>query len=446
MTGYHGASRPVQGMGLIAGSNAVHYDKEAHRRPAYHLAIGGGMPGGYAVDDGAALHFDGGSLARVVSSRPEARAYRVEAVAGEVVELPLAGRLPRSGPGRGAGACRLSTAPGARAGSRPSSRWAAAASRWSRATPRSTTTCARSRRRGSRGSACSRPPAATPRTRSAAFTRRSATSCASRRTSRCSGSATRPGAAARAPARAGHHLRRRRLDGQPARALAGARARRDPARGVAGRDRPRRAERRLDVLVRVGRHDVDRAAGRSRAGSASCPARTRSTTTASPSAGRSTSTPSPPAAARRAGAWTTAPACCSAARGWPRSSRRGRARGPSACTRVDGEAVEEAIEPRLLKARPARRTRRAPLGGGGAARAECCAAGVGLRVGLVSPADVSGGIERVGSGVRRRARIRRRTRRRIAQAMRRFPPSRRDNVDTPSPTGRPVGRCGSGPS
>jgi peptidase E len=89
MTGYHGNSRPVQGIGLLAGSNSVHYDKEAHRRPAYHLAIAGGMPGGYAVEDGAALHFEGDSLARVVSSRPAARAYRVESVGDEVVEVPL---------------------------------------------------------------------------------------------------------------------------------------------------------------------------------------------------------------------------------------------------------------------------------------------------------------------------------------------------------------------
>jgi dipeptidase E len=90
MTGYHGASRPVQGIGLIPSSNAVHYDKEPRRRPAYHAAVGGGMPGGYAAEDGAALHFVGESLARVVSSRPDARAYRVDAVDGEVVELPLA--------------------------------------------------------------------------------------------------------------------------------------------------------------------------------------------------------------------------------------------------------------------------------------------------------------------------------------------------------------------
>jgi len=89
MTGYHGNARPVEGLGLIAASNAVHYDKEPHRRPAYHAAVASGMPGGYAVEDGAALHFVGDELARVVSSRRAACAYRVDAVAGEVVELPL---------------------------------------------------------------------------------------------------------------------------------------------------------------------------------------------------------------------------------------------------------------------------------------------------------------------------------------------------------------------
>ena len=47
------------------------------------------MPGGFAAEDGAALHFVGEELARVVTSRPSARAFRVDAVGGEVVELPL---------------------------------------------------------------------------------------------------------------------------------------------------------------------------------------------------------------------------------------------------------------------------------------------------------------------------------------------------------------------
>jgi peptidase E len=90
MSGYHGECTPVAGMGLLPCSNAVHYDKEPGRRPGYHAAVLAGMRGGYAAEDGAALHFVGEELARVVTSRPGARAYRVDAVGDEVVELPLA--------------------------------------------------------------------------------------------------------------------------------------------------------------------------------------------------------------------------------------------------------------------------------------------------------------------------------------------------------------------
>ena len=41
------------------------------------------------ASDGSALHFVGEDLHRVVLSRPTARAYRVEAVGDEVVELGL---------------------------------------------------------------------------------------------------------------------------------------------------------------------------------------------------------------------------------------------------------------------------------------------------------------------------------------------------------------------
>jgi peptidase E len=89
MSGYHGECTPVHGMEFLPWSNAVHYDKEPHRRPAFHAALLAGMPGGFAAEDGAALHFVGEELARVVTSRATARAFRVDAVGGEVVELPL---------------------------------------------------------------------------------------------------------------------------------------------------------------------------------------------------------------------------------------------------------------------------------------------------------------------------------------------------------------------
>jgi dipeptidase E len=84
LTAFHGEQ------GLLRGSNAVHYGKEARRRPDFQAAIAAGMAPGWGADDGAALHFLGPRLARVVSSRPHAGAYRVEAVGGQAVESPLA--------------------------------------------------------------------------------------------------------------------------------------------------------------------------------------------------------------------------------------------------------------------------------------------------------------------------------------------------------------------
>jgi peptidase E len=91
LTAFHGEeSLPVAGLGMITGSNAVHYDKEPRRRPDYHAAIRAGMAPGWAADDGAALHFVGSRLARVVASRPGASAYRVARVDGEAVETAMA--------------------------------------------------------------------------------------------------------------------------------------------------------------------------------------------------------------------------------------------------------------------------------------------------------------------------------------------------------------------
>ena len=84
-----GSPAPSPGLGFLSHSNAVHYEEESNRRPAYHAALLDGMPGGYAASDGAALHFIGDDLHRVVLSRPQARAYRVEAEGGIVVEHPL---------------------------------------------------------------------------------------------------------------------------------------------------------------------------------------------------------------------------------------------------------------------------------------------------------------------------------------------------------------------
>jgi peptidase E len=90
VSAFHGAPEQVHGLGLLPHSNCVHYDGEPSRRTAYHRLIGAGMCAGYAADDGAALHFVGSDLERVVASRAGKQGYRVARVGGRVVETPLA--------------------------------------------------------------------------------------------------------------------------------------------------------------------------------------------------------------------------------------------------------------------------------------------------------------------------------------------------------------------
>ena len=88
---YPGRMSVMPCLGFLPGSCCAHYDDEAERRPAYHrFLLAGEIMSGYAADDGAALHFIDDQLLRVVSSRPVARAYAVEATPTEVVEQTLA--------------------------------------------------------------------------------------------------------------------------------------------------------------------------------------------------------------------------------------------------------------------------------------------------------------------------------------------------------------------
>ncbi len=80
----------LPGLGFLSGSSCPHYDSEPARRPVYHRLIADRVIGdGYAAEDGVALHFIEGELARVVSSRPGAQAYRVERHGEAAVETPL---------------------------------------------------------------------------------------------------------------------------------------------------------------------------------------------------------------------------------------------------------------------------------------------------------------------------------------------------------------------
>jgi peptidase E len=81
---------PLPCLGFLPGTCCPHYDGEPERRPALRRLVEAGTIGkALALDDGAAAHFINGTLANVVSSRPQARAYRVESVNGQAVETVL---------------------------------------------------------------------------------------------------------------------------------------------------------------------------------------------------------------------------------------------------------------------------------------------------------------------------------------------------------------------
>ena len=92
------------GLGFLEASACPHYDGEPGRRAAFHTAISQGMVGGYAADDGAALHFRGSEFAEAVASREAASAYRVDLIGGRVEETRLATRF--LGDSKSAGAIR----------------------------------------------------------------------------------------------------------------------------------------------------------------------------------------------------------------------------------------------------------------------------------------------------------------------------------------------------
>ena len=65
-------------LGWLPGSCCPHYDGEAQRRPAYARLLAEGFPPGIAIDDFAAVRFEGAELAEVVAAAPGATAYRVD--------------------------------------------------------------------------------------------------------------------------------------------------------------------------------------------------------------------------------------------------------------------------------------------------------------------------------------------------------------------------------
>src|SRR3979409_243131 len=86
---HEGPARRMEALGFLPWSNAVHYEEEPGRRVAFQQAVEDGMPPGYGIGDGAALHFVGTELAGGVSSRPGARAVHGSKAEDGVVEREL---------------------------------------------------------------------------------------------------------------------------------------------------------------------------------------------------------------------------------------------------------------------------------------------------------------------------------------------------------------------
>jgi dipeptidase E len=86
---FHGEPTAVRGLGLLPGSNSVHYDGERRRGCAYRRMLLDGMAPGFAAEDGTGLHFVGERLERVVGSRQGARAYRMRCANGRVTKAAI---------------------------------------------------------------------------------------------------------------------------------------------------------------------------------------------------------------------------------------------------------------------------------------------------------------------------------------------------------------------
>lgn len=79
----------IKCLGFLKGSNCPHYDGEIERRPTFHKLIESKkIKSGIATDDGVAIHYNEQEISRIVSSRPNAKAYYVS-FENEVLEKEL---------------------------------------------------------------------------------------------------------------------------------------------------------------------------------------------------------------------------------------------------------------------------------------------------------------------------------------------------------------------
>jgi peptidase E len=81
---------PLPCLGWLPGACCPHYHGETERQPSVHKFVAKGrVPQTLALDDGAAAHFVGRKLKRIVCSRPDAGAFLVRRVGRTAVETAL---------------------------------------------------------------------------------------------------------------------------------------------------------------------------------------------------------------------------------------------------------------------------------------------------------------------------------------------------------------------
>lgn len=87
---YPGRLAALAALGWLRGSFCPHFDSEPKRKPIYRrLIYSGELPGGYAVDDGVALHFVNEKFSRAVRARKNAAARLIRKSRGRLVEVNL---------------------------------------------------------------------------------------------------------------------------------------------------------------------------------------------------------------------------------------------------------------------------------------------------------------------------------------------------------------------
>jgi peptidase E len=83
---------PLACLGFIPGSCCPHYSGETLRRPTFERMVSEEeIVPGFAIDDGAALHFVDGVATRMVSGRTGADVYWVERMGGQATSIAIGG-------------------------------------------------------------------------------------------------------------------------------------------------------------------------------------------------------------------------------------------------------------------------------------------------------------------------------------------------------------------